>query len=99
MDSSLKPIIDPGLLDGKSLRFLQRLPTYYNEFLINAVELRQIHLDSPSTWPTPSCLQNDAGGLSRLPLETLMMVLKVTPIMDLFRLRATNSYLKHLIEE
>src|SRR6186713_655059 len=94
------PVLDPTFLDQKSLRFLQRCPKYFNQVLIDATALGR---SFPHRLPSPESMSKsaeiDAGTLRKLPPETIMMILQVTPLSGLFALRNTNSYLRRLIEE
>lgn len=99
MSFPLSNILDPLTLNRERLQFHQR-EVYCNEILIDAAELRRrVRLDYPSTWSEPKTDTIDAGKISSLPVEGFMNVLHHTTISDLFRLRATNSYIKYLIEQ
>lgn len=90
---------DPTLLKIEYLRFHQR-ECHYNEVLNDVSELRRrVRLNSPSTWSMPKTESVDAGIISTLPLEGIVNILRHTTISDLFRLRATNSHIKYIIEQ
>jgi hypothetical protein len=99
MTFPLSELLDPVALDGARLTFLQR-EAYYHEILIDAAELRRrVRLDYPSTWSDPKTDTIDAGKIGSLPVEGITNILHHTTISDLFRLRATNSHIKYLIEQ
>ncbi|KEF57168.1 uncharacterized protein A1O9_07358 [Exophiala aquamarina CBS 119918] len=99
MASPLPRLHDPTLLKREHLRFHQR-DCHYNEVLNDVSELRRrIRLDSPSTWSMPKTESVDAGIIGTLPFEGIVNVLRHTTISDLFKLRATNSRIRYIIEQ
>ncbi|KIV78625.1 hypothetical protein PV11_06258 [Exophiala sideris] len=97
-DSAYKRLRHGGMLSSE-LGFMTKRPDY-NNVLIDVGELgKRVRLCLPKPCPPPKAPLASLGYLDRLSTEMQYTLFAMTPVTDLFRLRAVNSYAKNLIEQ